>query len=192
MTRRAAGLEPGGWDKSALVDVSNVFDVLAPEWHTRTSPQRTEVVVDALRRGLEEVGEQGDLAFEIGAGIGTYSALLSHSYRTVLSVDLSWEMIVRAPDGPAHRIVADASALPVQSDTADGVFLINAFVFPEEVSRVLKDGGVIVWVNSSGDQTPIHLSTDDLVKALPFPVRGVESTAGAGSWCVLVRDDRLS
>jgi hypothetical protein len=115
--------------------------------------------------------------------------MLSSRFRSVLSLDLSFEMIARSPAPLAHRIVADASRLPVGDETADGLVLINAFVFPEEVKRVLRDGGTIVWVNSSGDQTPIHLSTEDLVSALPFQVHGVESTAGAGSWCVLVRDD---
>lgn len=189
MTRRAAGLAPGGWDRSAVGLVGDTFDALAPEWHTRTSPQRTEVVADALSRGLFEVGGERDLAVEVGAGIGTYSGLVTQSFRTVLSLDLSREMITRAPVGPAHRIVADASMLPIGDDCADGVVLINAFVFPGEVRRVLKPGGAIVWVNSSGSQTPIHLSTNDLVEALPFPVHGSESTAGVGTWCVLIRDN---
>ncbi len=189
MTRRAAGLDPGEWDASTQEEVTGVFDALAPEWHTRTSSQRTEVVADALRRGLDGVGAERGLAIEAGAGIGTYSAMLNTRFRSVLSLDLSFEMIARSSAPLAHRIVADASRLPVGDETADGLVLINAFVFPEEVKRVLRRGGTIVWVNSSGDQTPIHLSTEDLVRALPFPVRGVESRAGAGSWCVLIRAD---
>ena len=190
MTRRAAGLDPAKWDASARVDVTDVFDDLAPEWHTRVSSQRTQVVGDALERGLDAMGGGRGLVIEAGAGIGTYSAMLSGRFRSVLSLDLSFEMIARSPTGVSHRIVADASRLPLGGETADVVVLINAFVFPEEVKRVLRSEGIIVWVNSSGDQTPIHPSTDDLVRALPFQVHGVESTAGAGSWCVLVRDDR--
>ena len=152
MTRRAAGLDPGEWDASALEEVTNVFDALAPEWHTRTSSERTEVVADALRRGLDEVGRERGLAIEAGAGIGTYSTMLSSRFRSVLSLDLSFEMIARSSAPLAHRIVADASRLPVGDETADGLILINAFVFPEEVKRVLRRGGTIVWVNSSGDQ----------------------------------------
>ena len=50
MTRRAAGLDTVGWDDVAKGVVTDVFDELAPEWHTRTSSQRMEVVADALRR----------------------------------------------------------------------------------------------------------------------------------------------
>jgi hypothetical protein len=45
----------------------------------------------------------------------------------------------------------------------------------------------LIWVNSSGEQTPIHLTTEEVVVALPFAVSGVESRAGAGTWCVLRR-----
>lgn len=44
-----------------------------------------------------------------------------------------------------------------------------------------------MWVNSSGEQTPIHLTSAEVVAALPFEVTGVESRAGAGTWCVLRR-----
>ena len=130
-----------------------------------------------------------NLVVEVGAGIGTYSGLLAERYQTVISLDLSLEMIRRAPAGQTLRLAADSSRLPIEDGAADALVLINAFIFPSEVSRVLGLGGRIVWVNSSGDQTPIYLSTEDLVRSIPFPVHGVESTAGAGTWCVLVRDE---
>ena len=61
------------------------------------------------------------------------------------------------------------------------------FLFPGEIARVLRPGGILLWVNVSGPDTPIHLSTDEVVAALPFEVEGVESTAGAGTWCALRR-----
>ena len=65
--------------------------------------------------------------------------------------------------------------------------LVNCFLFPDEVDRVLAPDGVIVWVNSSGAETPIHLPSDDVVAALPGRWEGVQSTAGLGTWCVLRR-----
>ena len=70
---------------------------------------------------------------------------------------------------------------------ASAVVLINAFLFPEEVVRVLAPTGVIVWVNSSGEQTPIYLSPEDLVAALPGEWTAVASRAGPGHWCVVRR-----
>jgi len=44
-----------------------------------------------------------------------------------------------------------------------------------------------VWVNSSGEQTPIYLSVDDLIARLPGEWTGAASRAGEGHWCVLRR-----
>jgi len=186
-TRRAAGLDAGGWTDDLRSQVGQFFEDLASEWHTRTSPQRTAVVMDALVRGLGTSGSPGGLAVEVGSGIGTYSNLLAERFATVVAVDLSRAMLRRAPSGPAHRVQADGARLPVCDGSAAAIVLINAFLFPDEVERVLSQSGALVWVNSSGEQTPIHLSVDDLVAKLPGKWVGVSSRAGEGLWCVLRR-----
>jgi hypothetical protein len=186
-TRRAAGLEQGGWTGELRTEVAGFFDGLAGEWHTRTSPERTAVVRDALERGLAAVGSPGDLAVEVGSGIGTYSSLLAERFRTVLGIDLSLAMLKQAPVRPAHRVQADGSMLPVGDRRASAVVLINAFLFPVEVERVLSSRGAVIWVNSSGEQTPIYLSDEDLMAALPGQWTGIASRAGVGQWCVLRR-----
>lgn len=186
MTRRIAGLNPGGWDGDAERLVTETFDLLAPEWHTRTSPQRTAVVEDALTRGLDPLLRDRSLALEVGSGIGTYSALLESRFGRVLSVELSWEMLARAGD-VTFRVRADGGHLPVADGAVSAIVLINAFLFPSEVERVLGPSGVLLWVNSSGKDTPIHLTTDEVVSVLSFPVEGVESRAGAGTWAALRR-----
>lgn len=186
MTRRIAGLEPGTWDRDAIDLVARTFDSLAPEWHTRTSSQRTAVVEDALSRGLDQLLDMKQLAVEVGSGIGTYSPLLRRRFATVVSVDLSWEMLSR-DDGEGPRVQGDGGCLPLRDGVADSVVLVNAFLFPTEVQRVLRPGGVLLWVNSSGEQTPIHLSADEVRGALTFGVVGVESRAGAGTWTALRR-----
>lgn len=186
-TRRAAGLEPGGWTGELRDHVAEFFDGLADEWHTRVSPQRTAVVVDALTRGLDASTTPRGLALEIGSGIGTYSALLAKRFGTVVAIDLSLAMLQRAPARPAHRVQADGAMLPLRDASASAAVLINAFLFPAEVERVLSPDGVLIWVNSSGVHTPIHLSPDDLLAGLPGAWTGVASQAGEGTWCVLRR-----
>jgi SAM-dependent methyltransferase len=184
MTRRAAGLTPGGWDAAARGQVETLFDELSCEWHTRTSPQRTAVVLDALDRGGVA---GGGVAIEVGSGIGNYSQLLAERFGTVAAVDLSLAMLRLAPQAPATCIQADAADLPFLARCADAVVLVNALLFPAEVDRVLARHGSVVWVNSSGDQTPIHLRSDEVAAVLPGEWRGVASRAGQGSWCVLRR-----
>ena len=96
-------------------------------------------------------------------------------------------MLKRAPAGPAHRVQADGASLPVGDSSAAAIVLINAFLFPAEVERALAPDGTLVWVNSSGEQTPIYLSVDDLVARLPGEWTGAASRAGEGHWCVLRR-----
>jgi protein-L-isoaspartate O-methyltransferase len=186
-TRRAAGLESGGWTGELRDQVADYFDGLASEWHTRTSPQRIAVVMDALTRGLGTIDVPVGMAVEVGSGIGTYSNLLAERFATVVALDLSLAMLRLAPDEPAHRVQADGAKLPVRDSSAAAIVLINAFLFPAEVERVLSPRGVLVWVNSSGEHTPIYLSVDDLVAQLPGVWAGTASRAGEGHWCVLRR-----
>lgn len=186
MTRRVAGLEAGRWDAESQAFVRETFDALGPDWHKRISPEATAVTHDALARGLDPLLEGNDLALEVGSGIGSYTAMLAPRFARVLSLDLAWQMLSRAGES-SFRILGDGARLPIRDQSADAVALINAFLFPAEVARVLRQGGVLLWVNSSGARTPIYLSTEDVVSVLPFPVRGLESRAGAGTWCALAR-----
>lgn len=188
MTRRAAGLTEPPWDDSARAEVSAFFDDLAPVWHTRTSPERDAVVADALTRGLAPDLDGAGVCVELGSGIGAYTPLLAARWRRVLAVEVSLQMLRLAPTDAGHRILADGARLPLPDATASAVVLVNCFLFPEEVARVLTPDGVVVWVNSSGSQTPIHLPNADVAAALPGQWSGVESAAGVGTWCVLRRE----
>ena len=184
MTRRAAGLADPPWDADAAHEVAALFDRLAPEWHTRSSPQRTAVVLDALDRG--GVGDPNGVAVELGSGIGAYTGLLQERFGTVMAADLAHDMLALAPhDAPRTR--ADASQVPVADGTADAVVLVNMFLFPVEVDRILAPGGCVVWVNSSGTSTPIHLLPSEVVDALPGTWHAVSAAAGAGLWAVARR-----
>jgi len=186
-TRRAAGLDVGGWTRELRKQVGEFFDTLSGEWHTRTSPQRTAVVMDALDRGLGPRDSRIGVVVEVGSGIGSYSGLLAQRFATVLAIDLSLAMLRLAPGGTAHRIQADGARLPLRDSCASAVILINAFLFPVEVDRILARDGALVWVNSSGEQTPIFLAAEDLLSALPGKWTGTASQAGEGTWCVLRR-----
>ena len=186
-TRRAAGLDAGGWPDDLRNEVRTYFDGLAAEWHTRTSPERTLIVDDALTRGVGHVGAPAGFAVELGSGIGAYSAMLADRFGTVVAVDVSLPMLQLAPARPGLRVQADGASLPLRDRSAAAVILINAFLFPGEVARVLVPDGLMLWLNSSGERTPIYLSAEDLLEALPGEWTGAASRAGEGHWCVLRR-----
>jgi hypothetical protein len=80
------------------------------------------------------------------------------------------------------QIQSDAAALPLRTGSASLVALINMFLFPAEISRVLGDDGVLLWVSTNGEQTPIYLPPADVFSALPGRWEGVTSEAGWGTW----------
>lgn len=185
VTRRAAGLEGPPWDADARTEVARLFDELAPEWHTRHTAPRAAVVADALERG--RVGHPDGVALELGSGVGTYSASIAARFRGVVAAELSIEMSRLAAGAPAARVLADGAELPLADRSVDAAVLINMLLFPAEVDRVVAPGGCVVWVNSSGESTPIHLMPEEVVEALPGEWAGVAGRAGIGIWAVLRR-----
>jgi SAM-dependent methyltransferase len=176
--------DPEGWSPDRAAKVGALFDSLAGEWHTRDHPLRQVPIADAFERA----GPLGfGIGLEIGSGIGLGTAWMSARFDLLVAIDLSAEMLRLAPPDPAPRLQADASNLPIASGTVDAVVLVNMLLFPTEVDRVLKPDGALVWVNTSGDQTPIYLDADDVDRALPGDWTGVASEAGWGTWTVLRR-----
>lgn len=183
---RAVAFDPDGWTPERQAEVVALFDSLAPEWSTRDVKGRELPIVDALERGLAALGRaRCSLALELGGGPGLYSSILAEHVDTLVTLDLSWEMVRLVPgDGPALPVQGDGSQLPFADRSLDALVLVNMFLFPAEVDRVLAPDGVLVWVNSRGDETPIHLAADEVDQALPGRWDGVASRAGWGTWSV--------
>jgi SAM-dependent methyltransferase len=182
---RAVAFDPHGWTPERQAEVVALFDSLAPEWTTRDVKGRELPIIDALDRGLDALGTaRRSLALELGGGTGLYSAILAERFATVVTLDLSWEMVRLVPAGPALPVQGDGSQLPLAPGSLDALVLVNMFLFPAEVERVLGPDGVVVWVNSRGAETPIHLTADEVDRALPGRWDGVASRAGWGTWSV--------
>ena len=182
VTRQVA-FDPTGWDPERAGKVADLFDSLAPVWHERMQPGRMDSVLDALERGgIERWG----LAVELGSGTGFAPPYLVDRFARVVAVDLSLEMLRHAVT-VAPRVQADAARLPLADGACDALVLVNMLLFPAEVDRVVAPGGVVVWVNSLAERTPIHLPADDVAAALPGRWGGVASRAGGGTWAVLRR-----
>ena len=188
VTRQVA-FEPGGWTPERRQKVGELFDGLASEWHTRHYPGRDEPLRDALARGFDGTGTT-DPCLEIGSGDGNGTALLLEHFARVTALDLAREMLRKAP-AVAPRVQADAAQLPFVDHSIGVAVLVNALLFPSEIDRVLARRGRIVWVNSRGDQTPIHLPASDVVAALEGATAdrwdATASEAGWGTWCVVWR-----
>lgn len=177
-TRAVALGEP--WTADNARRMAELFDSMAADWATRhVDDNKSAPILDALDRG--EVLVDGDW-LELGSGTGAGTRLLSGVVGSFVATDLSVEMLRHAPGELAPRVHADASMLPFPADSFDAVLMINMLLFPHEVDRVLRPGGAIVWVNSLGDQTPIHLPPDDVLAVLPGDWTGRTARADTGFW----------
>jgi SAM-dependent methyltransferase len=175
---RSIAMDRDAWTSERAAQVSSLFDSLASGWRERDVPERHEALVDALARGGPF---RSGWCVEVGSGTGNATADLRGAIHDVVSVDLSAEML-RLSSVEGRQIQADASALPLRTGSAAVVALINMFLFPAEVSRVLAANGVLLWVSTNGEQTPIYLPPTDVLNALPGTWDGVTSQAGWGTW----------
>ena len=128
------------------------------------------------------------LATALDDGCGRIRPELQPLFDHVVALDLSRGMLRQMPDALASRVHADSSCLPLATASIHVVVLVNMLLFPAEIDRVLASDGILVWVNSLGDRTPIHLPAEDVAAALPGSWNGIASEAGWGTWCLLTRD----
>lgn len=170
------------WDDTRRDKVRDLFDGMAAEWSTRFTKERDESIIDALERG----GLTGDKVVELGAGTGAGTTHLIERFDDVLTLDLSMEMLRHQPD-LAPKIRGDASRLPFADATVDLFVLVNMLLFPAEIDRVLGPSGGLLWVNTSADETPIHLSPEAVVAALPGEWQATAGRAGTGMWAAVTR-----
>jgi SAM-dependent methyltransferase len=186
VTRQVA-FDPGGWTPERRAKVAALFDSLAGEWHTRDHALRMVPLADAYERGG---GVGYGTVLELGSGVGLATAWLAARASLLIAVELSAEMLRRSPASAAPLLAADAAELPIRTGSVDAVVLMNMLLFPAETARVLAPGGAVVWVNTNGDRTPIHLSAEEVDDALPGDWEGVASEAAWGTWAVLRQVDQ--
>jgi len=171
-------MDRDAWTSERAAQISSLFDSLASGWRERDVPERHEALVDALARGGPF---PSGWCVEVGSGTGNGTADLRGAFHDVVSVDLSFEML-RCSSVKSRQIQADAAALPLRTGSAAVVALINMFVFPAEVARVLADAGVLLWVSTNGNQTPIYLPPTDVLNSMAGTWDGITSQAGWGMW----------
>lgn len=174
----------GGWTSERAAKVVKLFDEMAQTWKDKDFDSRSMPLLDALKRGGIVPGGVG---IELGCGTGAYSSLLSNQFDSLLCIDISFEMLVRSTSDKGFRVRGDGAMLPVAPGSVDGLFCVNTLLFPDEVDRILTRGGYLVWVSTSGNQTPIYLSPADVSTALGSAFAGVSSESGPGTWSVFRR-----
>ena len=170
------------WDSLRREKVRELFDGMAADWASRATPEREASILDALDRG----GPAGGTVIELGSGTGLGTGHLIERFDDVIALDLSMEMLRHQPD-LVPKVQADASMLPFPDDAADLLVLVNMLLFPAEVDRVVRPGGGLLWINTLGHETPIHLGPEAVVGALPGSWGAPAGRAGSGLWAAVQR-----
>ena len=170
------------WDSSRRAKVRELFDGMAADWSSRATPEREASILDALDRG----GLAGGTVIELGSGTGLGTGHLIERFDDLIALDLSMQMLRHQPD-LAPKVQADASMLPFPDGAADRLVLVNMLLFPAEVDRVVRPGGGLLWINTLGHETPIHLSPEAVVDALPGSWTATAGRAGSGLWAAVQR-----
>lgn len=175
----------GIWDATRAAKVAALFDSMAADWsETHVDETKAAPIDDGLERGSVRTAGRW---LEIGSGTGAGTRVLHDRVDQLVAFDLAAEMLRHAPGELAPRVRGDASALPFADGSFDAVLMVNMLLFPAEVDRVLALHGSVLWVNTLGDQTPIHLPPDDVAAALPGNWVGQTARAGTGFWASLRR-----
>ncbi len=172
----------GAWDATRRDKVRELFDGMAAEWSSRFSIERAASITDALDRG----GLCGTKIVELGAGSGLGTNEIAARATDVAALDLSMDML-RQQSGSTPLVQGDASTLPLPDASVDTLVLVNMLLFPAEVDRVLGAAGRLLWINTNGHETPIYLSPEDVVAALPGSWAATAGRAGTGIWAAVDR-----
>ena len=179
-----------GWSAGRARKVADLFGGMASDWDApRSGLIRTAPIRDALSRGDLRLGGRW-LELGAGTGVGTriMAPALSGAGGSLVALDLALQMLRESPTRVAPLLQGDASRLPFPSGTFGGVAMVNMLLFPDEVDRVVAaDGGQLLWINTSGDRTPIHLSPEDFLAALPGRWSARWACSGTGFWAVATR-----
>lgn len=146
--------------------VRRQFDRLAPVW----DQMRMEDAFAAYEAALERTDRAVGRALDVGTGTGAGARLLKKRFpdAEVVGVDLATAML-----DEARRLVpgvsfveGDAARLPFGDDSFDLVAHQNMIPFVNQVDRVLKPAGWVLFAFSAGPETPIWVEPDRLRREL--------------------------
>ena len=168
--------------------VGRLFGRLAPRWDAMRTPGH----LAPLERALEAVVPPPRCALDLGTGTGAAALAVATRWpeTEVVGVDLAEEMLAVAREKLSLELTtrvrfarADGSALPYRDASFDLVTLANMIPFFDELARVVRPGGHVVFSFSNGAATPIYVAPEVLERELS--TRGftnfAEFAAGTGT-----------
>jgi ubiquinone/menaquinone biosynthesis C-methylase UbiE len=119
---------------------------------------------------LERVAGPVERALDVGTGTGGGARVLAERFpqAEVVGVDVSPGMLeeARRLSSGVSFVEGDAANLPFEDDSFDLVANANMIPFPDQVARVLRPGGWMLYAFSAGPETPIWVEPKVLRREL--------------------------
>jgi ubiquinone/menaquinone biosynthesis C-methylase UbiE len=119
---------------------------------------------------LERVAGPVERALDVGTGTGGGARVLAERFpqAEVVGVDVSSGMLeeARRLSSGVSFVEGDAANLPFEDDSFDLVANANMIPFPDQVARVLRPGGWMLYAFSAGPETPIWVEPKVLRREL--------------------------
>jgi SAM-dependent methyltransferase len=135
------------------------FDRLAPSWEAMRAPG----FLAPVEAALEQLPSPPQRVLDVGTGTGAAARLVGDRFpeAEIIGVDLSERMLDEARRlTDSERITyraADAEHLPFDAAAFDLVLLANMIPFFDELARVVRPQGRLVFAFSGGAGTPIYV-----------------------------------
>ena len=195
LTTRIVVARPALW-RVFRRPIRRQFGSLASSWEGRIGPEG----LVPLGAALDRLTEPPSKVLDLGTGTGKAARVVAKRFpgAEVVGVDLAPEMVRQAEDllpselaGRVSFEVADGASLPFDDGAFDLVVLQNMIPFFEELGRVVRPGGRVIFAFSRGAETPIWVPPDKLGARLGEVGFGdvQELAAGTGVAVLAARDD---
>lgn len=195
MTTRIVVARPALW-RLFRRPIRRQFGSLASSWEGRIGPEG----LVPLGAALDRLAEPPSKVLDLGTGTGSAARIVAKRFpgAEVVGADLAPEMVEHArrllPEELAGRVtfeVADGASLPFPDGAFDLVVLQNVIPFFEELARVVKPDGRVIFAFSRGAETPIWVPPDKLRARLGEVGFGnvEELAAGTGTAVLAARED---
>jgi SAM-dependent methyltransferase len=143
------------------------WDLIAPSWEQVRRPD----TFTPYLAGLDALPDPPRRALDVGTGTGGGAIEIATRFPAaeVVGVDFSAPMVARAASKVTPSLAgrvsfrqADASSLPFGDGEFDLVAHNNMIPFFDEITRVLRPGGHVLFAFSGGAETPIYVPPERL------------------------------
>jgi ubiquinone/menaquinone biosynthesis C-methylase UbiE len=122
-----------------LRDKIEAFNMVADSYDDWYNHPQGRQVFQAERNAIHNMIPASGLGVEIGAGTGIFAESLTEDYRSIICLDPSVKMLVKAKTRGLTCILGYGDSLPFRKDTLDFAYMVTVLEFIAEPVEVFKE-----------------------------------------------------